>query len=168
MSLPSTLSHRLSQAAIALNQHPNYDLALGHRHAIYQALGMPGDSIQERTIGHQRRITLALLSVGRVLPSWRTPDPQGRDPHALVAATEALLHGQPVATDCPRHFFHPGNNDDPIGIAATWAFDVARFDRDCPEPPVDLNPYQVSLFSGGHSAAVERPTVRASTMHRVD
>jgi hypothetical protein len=87
-----TLNEIIEQALIAVRAHPQHDLELGYRQAIWAALEAPTDGTEEaKNIGRKRRLLLAILSAKHVLPIWEKMRPDDTIPHNLLTKAERSL-----------------------------------------------------------------------------
>jgi len=74
------------QALTAARNHPQHDLNLGYRQAIWAALSLENES------GHLRRTTLAILASQYVLPIWNSVC-QDNTPTRVLTVAEQVLNG---------------------------------------------------------------------------
>lgn len=91
-TLSPHLIHELEIAHASLGNHPQFDLTIGHRYAIYRAMGDTLPSIpKEDRLGHLRRILLGLITVQHVLPIWEQALPDNALPHNAMKEVIAIL-----------------------------------------------------------------------------
>lgn len=84
-SLPPHLTHELKAAYESMVNHPQFDVTIGHRYAIYRAMGdtLPSIPKEDRT-SHLRRTLLGLITVQHVLPIWEQALPTNLLPHRAI------------------------------------------------------------------------------------
>lgn len=104
MALPAGLQGQIELARDAVLRDPTHALSLGHRQAIWAALGPRVDTVIPEKVptarGYQRRLRLAILLVRHVLPLLRSQPPGSSieqfeltmaDPPELLRLAEAVL-----------------------------------------------------------------------------
>lgn len=93
MILPDELRQIIEVAYSSVLEHPQQDLTLGYRHAIWAAMG-PRSKPSEKAAGSgwQRRANLAILSAKQVLPIWERIWPDDNAPHTTLAKAEGVLN----------------------------------------------------------------------------
>lgn len=84
MTVPSQLQKLIQDALESVYHHPQHDLNLGYRQAIWAAFG---DN------GHLKRTVLALSTVRHVLPIWNQKFPHDDRPQQLLTLAEAVISG---------------------------------------------------------------------------
>lgn len=89
MSMP-ILQQKIEKAKVALHRHPQLDLNLGYRQAIWKALDFNGE-LESIKLGHKRRTLLAIITASRVLDTWENIWWQDDTPHCLLGAARLLL-----------------------------------------------------------------------------
>lgn len=98
MTLPRTLQTLMTEALESVRRHPQHDLLLGYRQAIWAAFGPalhPGQPDSEAAlVGHQRRVFLAVLTVRHVLPIWLKVWPNNKSPQRLLTHVEEVMKGE--------------------------------------------------------------------------
>lgn len=92
MLIPQSLERLINESLSIVDNHPQHDLPLGYRHAIYAKLGPRLGTCQDRT-AHQRRTVLAFLTVRHVLPLWEQARPYDKTPHEILSQVEQILEG---------------------------------------------------------------------------
>lgn len=91
---PKALSQLISEASLAVHNHPQHDLDLGYRQAIWAALGaLGGVSNAIGGIGHKRRAILAVFTARKVMPIWERTWPNDKRPSQILTKAEQLVHG---------------------------------------------------------------------------
>lgn len=98
MIIPYFLRVLIRDACRAVDSHPQHDLALGYRHAIYAKMGPRLGTTPDNT-GHKRRTMLALFTVQHVLPLWEKARPDDDTPRNLLAKVEQILAGMYQSTE---------------------------------------------------------------------
>ena len=94
MTIPTRLLQLIDEAVHAVRAHPQHDLNLGYRQAIWAALGAVADDPSEvKTIGHRRRSFLANLTICHVLPIWKQQFPNDQTPERILTEAEMVLNG---------------------------------------------------------------------------
>ncbi|NJK69604.1 MAG: hypothetical protein HC941_26540 [Microcoleus sp. SU_5_3] len=88
MAIPSALEKLIADALSSVHHHPQHDLNLGYRQAIWAALEADNDNL-----GHQRRAFLANLTVRHVLPIWHQTFPQDDRPQHILIEAEQVIAG---------------------------------------------------------------------------
>ncbi|MBA3921072.1 MAG: hypothetical protein H0X31_04915 [Nostocaceae cyanobacterium] len=86
MLVATNLDQITEQALNAVRNHPQHDLNLGYRQAIWAALGSQNES------GHLRRTTLAILASQYVLPMWDNVN-EDNTPASVLTMAEQVLNG---------------------------------------------------------------------------
>lgn len=187
MALPAQLAQRMREALEAVHRHPAHDLNLGHREAIWAALGPR----EVGGTGHKRRAVLALLAAGRVLPLWRDvqlPEEmvvwelQDADPRRVLTIALRVLDGavdRAYAERATSSVFNtlnalaavPGNEVPHfVGLSADRALATAlsdeRFDPDAlnlslTDAARDAWTYDATYFAAG--AAADGPLTQPDT-----
>ncbi len=84
MLIATNLDKITEQAKNAIRNHPQHDLNLGYRQAIWAAIGSQDES------GHARRTALAILASRYVLPIWGNFRQDDTPNHVLTVAEEVL------------------------------------------------------------------------------
>lgn len=141
MALSRKLEIEIDRALKGLAEHPNSDLNLGYRHAIWSTLG-PRKVSRPRSNnpGLQRRAKMAIASAARALPYWENTWPKDNTPRLLIGEAEQVLLGnvdEPIAEkDFGVYWTHLDgvafNTDDPsvmAGYSAAKALFTAIFDE---------------------------------------
>lgn len=98
MIIPYSLKRVIHDGCCVVERHPQHDLPLGYRHAIYAQIGGPLGMCQDNT-AHKRRTVLALLTVQHVLPIWEKARPNDKTPHNLLGKVEQVLAGISQSTE---------------------------------------------------------------------
>jgi hypothetical protein len=94
MYLPSDLSHLINESLKGVESHPQHELNLGYRYAIYAFFGPKSPTSGNTTNqGHRRRTKLALLSIQHVLSLWEKVRPFDRSPHLILEKVQQILEG---------------------------------------------------------------------------
>jgi Immunity protein Imm5 len=141
MAIPSGLQNLIQEANKSLHRHPQHDLNLGDRHAIWAAFG---DS------GHLRRTALALSTVRHVLPIWNQRFPNDDRPQKVLTLAEKVISGDVSKAFAEkesqilwREMQQLGYEDSGIaftvGCAAVAALDTAIFDENFEPDEIDFN-----------------------------
>jgi len=93
--LPYELRKLIEEALKSVRCHPQHDLNLGHRQAIWAALG-PSRHTQKTmgNEGHKRRVLLAVLAVRHVLPIWHQVWPDDQTPPRILAYVSQVMKGK--------------------------------------------------------------------------
>ena len=149
MMLPYELRQLIKQAQESVRCHPQHDLNLGYRQAIWAALGPSRHS--QKTIGsegHKRRVLLAVLAVRHVLPIWHQVWPDDQTPQRILAHVSQVMKGkmsqQAALRDIDRFWEYidllgsqSQNMAAAVGFAAVQALTTAVVDEFFDE--IDLN-----------------------------
>lgn len=94
MSIPTALHQTIEDAVNALCCHPQHDLNLGYRQAIWAVFGPRIDVSQMGTnSGYKRRVILSILTARHVLPIWEGVWPDDDTPYRLLKNAEQVLKG---------------------------------------------------------------------------
>jgi hypothetical protein len=93
MSLPEKLDIIIDQAHEAVHRHPQHNLELGHRYAIFSAFGSFKDTppYLDKN-GWKRRLTLAIETTRHVLPLWKEALPHNTIPQMILTKAEKGLN----------------------------------------------------------------------------
>jgi hypothetical protein len=84
----------MEDALESVRRHPQHDLTLGYRQAIWRWMGPFSDEPDtQNSIGHQRRAFLATLAIRRVLPIWNEAFPNDDTPEKILAEAEQVMKG---------------------------------------------------------------------------
>lgn len=145
MAIPSALEKLIADALSSVHHHPQHDLNLGYRQAIWAALEADNDNL-----GHQRRAFLANLTVRHVLPIWHQTFPQDDRPQHILIEAEQVIAGtinKEVAQKDSERFWQEmqqlGYNDSSmaftVGCAAAQALNTAIEDEIFDPDGIDYN-----------------------------
>lgn len=151
MSLPGVLIQAIEWAHVAVRKHPQHDLSLGYRQAIWAAMGpRQRPSAAVNPVGLERRTTLAVEATRHVLPIWQQRFPNDTTPQQILDEVDRLLDGQVTiqqATDDRGNFWEyfdelvyqdeDNTNAASVGTAAVQALSAAIFDEDFPANNID-------------------------------
>ena len=92
MFQPDKLVEIIEKAHIAIIRHPQRDLNLGYRQAIWAAMGPHVDASRRMdTYGLLRRTALATVATQHVLPIWESVWPHDHSPQSILAEAEQVL-----------------------------------------------------------------------------
>jgi hypothetical protein len=95
MTIPSRLKQLIQEALESVHHHPQHDLNLGYRQAIWLALESEHDDIGiKNNLGYTRRALLAIFTVRHVLPIWCQAFPNDDTPQRILAMAEKVIHGK--------------------------------------------------------------------------
>jgi hypothetical protein len=95
MMLPNELVNILDRARASLVSHPQHDLTLGFRRAIWGTMGPLADrTLGEETVAWRRRVRLAKASAEFVLPLWDRVWPEDDTPRRLLAEADRVVGGR--------------------------------------------------------------------------
>jgi Immunity protein Imm5 len=141
MAIPSQLQGLIENALESVYHHPQHDLNLGYRHAIWAVFG---DN------GHIKRTALALSTVRHVLPIWNRRFPHDDRVEIILALAEKVASGdvsQAFAEKESQKFWREmqqlGYEDSgmafTVGCAAVTALDSAIFDENFDQDEIDFN-----------------------------
>jgi hypothetical protein len=141
MAIPSRLQNLIQEALESVYRHPQHDLNLGYRHAIWAAFG---DN------GHNRRTALAVSTVRHVLPIWYRKFSGDDRPQQIINLAEKVISGDVSRTFAEKEsqkFWQEmqqlGYNDSSmaftVGCAAVASLDTAIFDENFDDCEIDLN-----------------------------
>jgi hypothetical protein len=141
MAIPSKLQNLIQEALESVYRHPEHDLNLGYRHAIWAAFG---DN------SHHRRTALAVLTVRHVLPIWYQKFSDDDRPQQILNLAEKVISGDVSRTFAQKYcqrFWREmqqlGYNDSSmvftVGCAAVASLDTAIFDENFDDCEIDLN-----------------------------
>lgn len=141
MGVPSQLQKLIQDALESVYHHPEHDLNLGYRQAIWAAFG---DN------GHLKRTVLALSTVRHVLPIWNQKFPHDDRPQQLLTLAEAVISGdvskafaEKEAERLWREMQQLGYEGSgmafTIGCAAVASLDVAISDENFDEEEIDFS-----------------------------
>jgi hypothetical protein len=93
--LPQKLERAIEEALSAMRDDPQHWLPLPYRIAVFAALGPRADLPDASDLrGYQRRATLDITAVRRVLPLWERTRPQDDTPHRILTDAELVVHGE--------------------------------------------------------------------------
>jgi hypothetical protein len=84
MAIPSQLKNLIHEALESVYRHPQHDLNLGYRHAIWAVFG---DN------GHLKRTALAISTVRHILPIWNQKFLNDYRPQQILALAEKVIAG---------------------------------------------------------------------------
>ena len=148
MIIPYFLRRVITDACHAVDSHPQHDLPLGYRHAIYAKMGPRLGSSQDNT-GHKRRTVLALFTVQHVLPLWEKARPDDDTPRNLLVKVEKILAGidQSTEEEVGRYWSYmdgvaaktQGRPPVGVGYAAVEALYTAVADEEFDPSAIDYN-----------------------------
>lgn len=94
MELSTLMSQLISESLLAVQRHPQHDLKLGYRQAIWAELGTYGHIARSMDfIGHKRRTILAIFAARNVIPLWKHTWPADDRPSQLLTKAEWLMNG---------------------------------------------------------------------------
>jgi hypothetical protein len=145
MTISHLLQQQIDKALVSMKLHPQHDLTLGHRWAIWAALGpWSAGTNAPKTIGHRRRGLLAIRSVRYVIHLWEEYYLDNDLPNQILNEAEQILHGTIDIQTAERHheaFYVAIQNLPPesetrnqniqnIAFAALKAHTVVRADED--------------------------------------
>ncbi|MUG99362.1 hypothetical protein F7734_46585 [Scytonema sp. UIC 10036] len=141
MAIPSELQNLIQEALELVYRHPQHDLNLGYRHAIWAAFG---DN------GHLRRTALALSTVRHVLPIWNRRFKNDDRPQQILTLAEKVISGdvsKAFAAKESQHLWRQmqqlGYDDSSmaftVGCAAVASLDTAIFDENFDPDEIDFN-----------------------------
>lgn len=140
MAISSQLQNLIQDALELVYRHPNHDLNLGYRHAIWAAFG---DN------GHLGRTALALSTVRHVLPIWKQKFNNDK-PQQVISLAEKVISGdvnKAFAEEQSQHLWREmqqlGYEDSgmafTVGCAAVASLDTAIFDENFDPDEIDFN-----------------------------
>ncbi|MEH1999596.1 MAG: Imm5 family immunity protein [Nostoc sp.] len=141
MAIPSQLQNLIQEALESVYRHPQHDLNLGYRHAIWAAFGENG---------HIRRTALALSTVRQVLPIWNQRFSNDDRPQQVITLAEKVISGnvsKAFAEKESQHLWREmqqlGYDDSgmafTVGCAAVASLDTAIFDENFDPDEIDFN-----------------------------
>ncbi|KYC36638.1 hypothetical protein WA1_43930 [Scytonema hofmannii PCC 7110] len=141
MAIPSELQNLIQEALESVYRHPQHDLNLGDRHAIWAAFG---DN------GHLRRTALAISTVRHVLPIWNRRFKNDDRPQQILTLAEKVISGdvsKAFAEKESQHLWRQmqqlGYDDSgmafTVGCAAVASLDTAIFDENFDPDEIDFN-----------------------------
>ncbi|MGI2908085.1 Imm5 family immunity protein [Tolypothrix sp. VBCCA 56010] len=141
MAIPSKLQNLIQEANKSLYRHPQHDLNLGYRHAIWVAFG---------DHGHLRRTALALSTTRHVLPIWNQRFKNDDRPQQLLTLAEKVISGdinkafvEKESQKFWREMQQLGYDDSgmafTVGCAAVASLDTAIFDENFDPDEIDFN-----------------------------
>ncbi|BAZ15341.1 hypothetical protein NIES4071_72130 [Calothrix sp. NIES-4071] len=141
MAIPSELQNLIQEANKSLSSHPQHDLNLGYRHAIWVVFG---------DTGHLRRTVLALSTVRHVLPIWNRRFPNDDRPQQILNLAEKVISGdvsKAFAEKESQKFWREmqqlGYEDSgmafTVGCAAVASLDTAIVDENFDLDEIDFN-----------------------------
>jgi hypothetical protein len=141
MAIPSELQNLIQEANASLYRHPQHDLNLGYRHAIWAIFG---DN------GHLIRTALALSTVRHVLPIWNQTFKNDDKPQQILTLAEKVVSGnvsKAFAEKESQNFWREmqqlGYDDSgmafTVGCAAVASLDTAIFDENFDRHEIDFN-----------------------------
>lgn len=145
MVIPSELQKLIAKALESVRHHPQHDLNLGYRQAIWAALESDNNNS-----GHKRRAFLANLTVRHVLPIWHQTFPHDDRPQLILAQAEQVIAGsikKEIAQKDSERFWQEmqqlGYNDSTmaftVGCAAAQALNSAIEDEIFDPDDIDYN-----------------------------
>lgn len=93
--LPAPLTKAISAATAAIAAHPNGELELAQRRALWTALGKPEFDPEgfAEGVGHSRRVELAQLACRSILQYWTRAFPDDARPQGLLDTVDAYVSG---------------------------------------------------------------------------
>lgn len=126
MLICTNLERIVEQALTSVHNHPNHDLNLGYRQAIWAAYG------EKNNFGHRRRSTLAILTAKYVLPIWDLVFHDDNTPLHILTTAEQVL-----------------NFSSDVRIAQNYKNEVwTKFENLCCKPDYQSLEYQKPLNAG--------------------
>jgi hypothetical protein len=87
MAISRELQKLISDALLLVRRHPNHDLSLGYRHAIWATFGDDENA-------HVGRARLANFTVRHVLPIWNQKFPHDDRPLYILNLAEQVIAGK--------------------------------------------------------------------------
>jgi Immunity protein Imm5 len=141
MAIPSKLQNLIQEALESVYRHPQHDLNLGYRHAIWAVFG---DN------GHLRRTALAISTVRHVFPIWNQKFINDDRPQQVLMLAEKVISGdvsKAFAEKESQKFWREmqqlGYDDSgmafTVGCAAVASLDTAIFDENFDPDEIDFN-----------------------------
>lgn len=141
MAIPSGLQNLIQQALESVYRHPQHDLNLGYRHAIWAAFG---DN------GHLRRTAIAVSTVRHVLPIWNRRFKNDDRPQQVLTLAEKVISGDVSKAEAEkesqnlwREMQQLGYDNSSmaftVGCAAVASLDTAIFDENFDRDEIDFN-----------------------------
>lgn len=168
MIIPYPLKRVIHDACCIVERHPQHDLPLGYRHAIYANLGPPLGTCQDNT-RHKRRTVLAFLTVQHVLPLWEKARPHDDTPHQILLKVEEVMlswkEGNFDAQSAQREagqFWNymdgvaletGGKDPVEVGYAAVEALHTAVADEEFDPSAIDYSLTDEDVDAYGHDTA---------------
>lgn len=149
--IPSKLKKLIEDALESVHRHPQHDLNLGYRQAIWAALETyNNDYSQDNHLGHNRRAFLANLTVRHVLHIWHQMFPEDNTPQKILLEAEQVMAGtisKEVAKKDSERFWQEmqqlGYSDSKmaftVGCAAAQALNTAIEDENFNSGNIDYN-----------------------------
>lgn len=98
MTIPVKLQQFINEALTAVRTHPQHDLNLGYRQAIWAMLEprantyLARNSLNIKTAGHRRRSCLAILAIRNVLPIWKQEFPNDKMPEHILSEAQKVIN----------------------------------------------------------------------------
>lgn len=150
MLVSTNLDQITAQAITAVYSHPQHDLNLGYRQAIWAAYGSANN------YGHKKRAILAILTAKSVLPIWNNVWHDDSTPHQILNTAEQVLNGT-LNNQIARNYrdevwtifenkaseqeFQSLEYQKPInaGLAAIAALNTALYDEEFDPDNIDYN-----------------------------
>ncbi|MBW4507121.1 MAG: hypothetical protein KME64_11490 [Scytonematopsis contorta HA4267-MV1] len=143
MTLPSKLQKLIVDALLSVRHHPDHDLNLGYRQAIWAAFG-------DNENGQKSRAFLANLTVRHVLPIWNDKFPHDDRPSYILNLAEQVTAGKiskSVAEKESNRLFREMQQMGyegygmvfTVGCAAVASLDTAMDDETFDPDDIDLN-----------------------------
>jgi len=168
MIIPYSLRRVIKDALNVVEHHPEHDLPLGYRHAIYAKLG-PRLEVSRNNAGHKRRTVLAFLTVQHVLPLWEKARPHDDTPHQILAKVEQVMSSweagsldlQSVQREAGEFWTYmdnvalesSGKDVVEVGYAAVEALHTAVADEEFDPSAIDYNLTDEDVDAYEHDAA---------------
>ncbi len=141
MAIPSQLRNLIQEALESVYRHPQHDLNLGYRHAIWAVFG---DN------GQLRRTALALSTVRHVLPIWNQKFSNDDRPQKVLSLAEKVISGDVSKAFAEKESQHLWREMQKlvyeglgmaftVGCAAVASLDTAIFDENFDLDEIDFN-----------------------------
>jgi hypothetical protein len=153
MNIPSQLEKVINKSLKAVDSHPQHDLNLGYRQAIWTALDYSNnDNLisqnNSNNLGHQRRAFLANLTIAYVLPIWYQEFPHDNLPQYLLSEADKLTRGmveKEIAEQDYNNFlsymnqlgYTKSNMAFTVGYGAVQALGTALYDENFAPDDID-------------------------------